>query len=180
MPLHLNRRTFLAGAAATAFPMPALAQSAALKIGLLTVKTGPLAAGGLHFEEGIAAFLKDKDLTIAGRKVDLIVADTGGNPAGAKNKAGELVERDHVDVVLGPLAAFELLATVDYLAERKVPTLAFAGAEDVTQRRAGPSSRRARLPKHVGAVPLSARRLCAQRDEAQARRDHRRRLRFRL
>ena len=47
-----------------------------------------------------------------------------------------MVERDKVDVVLGPFAAFELLATVDYLAQAKMPTLAFAGAEDVTQRKA--------------------------------------------
>ena len=46
---------------------------------------------------------------LAGRKVELIVADTGGNPAGAKTKAQELIERDKVDVILGPLAAFELL-----------------------------------------------------------------------
>ena len=57
-------------------------------------------------------------------------------PAGAKNKAQEVVERDKVDIVLGPFAAFELLATVDYLAQAKMPTLAFAGAEDVTQRKA--------------------------------------------
>ncbi|MGA7388161.1 MAG: hypothetical protein WBW99_09570, partial [Pseudolabrys sp.] len=41
-----------------------------------------------------------------------------------------------VDIVLGPFAAFELLATFDYLAQAKMPTLAFAGAEDVTQRKA--------------------------------------------
>lgn len=38
--------------------------------------------------------------------------------------------------MLGPFAAFELLATFDYLAQAKMPTLAFAGAEDVTQRKA--------------------------------------------
>jgi branched-chain amino acid transport system substrate-binding protein len=116
--------------------MPSIAQNAPLKVGLLTVKTGPLAAGGIHFEEGISSFLRDKNFTLSGRKIDLIVADTGGNPAGAKNKAQEVVERDKVDIVLGPFAAFELLATVDYLAQAKMPTLAFAGAEDVTQRKA--------------------------------------------
>jgi branched-chain amino acid transport system substrate-binding protein len=136
---HLSRRKFMASSAAAAgafaFPMPSIAQNAPLKVGLLTVKTGPLAAGGVHAEEGVTAFFKDKNFTVSGRKIELIVADTGGNPAGAKNKAQELVERDHVDIVLGPFAAFELLATVGYLAEHKMPTLAFAGAEDVTQRK---------------------------------------------
>ena len=137
MTIKMNRRQMLAGAAAAAaLPMPAIAQNAPIKIGLLTVKTGPLAAGGIHFEEGFVTFLKEKNYTLSGRKIELIVADTGGNPAGAKTKAQEVVERDKVDVVLGPFAAFELLATVDYLAQAKMPTIAFAGAEDVTQRKA--------------------------------------------
>ena len=56
---------------------------------------------------------------MAGRKVDFISADTGGNPAGTKTKAQELVEREKVDVILGPLAAFELLAITDYIAQVK-------------------------------------------------------------
>jgi branched-chain amino acid transport system substrate-binding protein len=140
MTIRLNRRTFLAGTSALAtvstLPMPAIAQNAPVKIGLMTVKTGPLAAGGQHMEAGINSFLKEKNFMLAGRKVELLVADTGGSPAGAKTKAQELVERDKVDIVIGPFAAFELLATVDYLAQNKMPTLAFAGAEDVTQRKA--------------------------------------------
>ncbi|HEY5279631.1 MAG TPA: ABC transporter substrate-binding protein, partial [Pseudolabrys sp.] len=135
MTIKLSRRQLLAGAAAAALPMPAIAQNAPIKVGLLTVKTGPLAAGGIHFEEGFVTFLKEKNYTLSGRKIDLIVADTGGNPAGAKTKAQEVVERDKVDVVLGPFAAFELLATLDYFAQAKMPTIAFAGAEDVTQRK---------------------------------------------
>src|SRR5579885_832867 len=136
---RIHRREFLAGTAAAAgaasFAMPAVAQNAPIKVGLLTVKTGPLAAGGAHAEEGITTFLKEKNFTLSGRKIELLVANTGGSPAGAKTKAQELVERDKVNVVLGPFAAFELLATLDYLAQAKMPTLAFAGAEDVTQRR---------------------------------------------
>src|SRR5215470_1824959 len=157
--IKTTRRRFVAGATAAAgaaaFPMPSIAQGAPLKIGLLTVKTGPLAAGGIHFEEGMTSFLRDKNFTLSGRKIDLIVADTGGNPAGAKTKAIELVERDHVDLVMGPLAAFELLAILDYLAEHKVPTLAFAGAEDVTQRRRNPYLVRTSYSSAQGLYPLA-------------------------
>lgn len=141
-PLHTNRRKFLAGSAAlagaSAFPMPSIAQAAPIKVGVLTVKTGPLAAGGVHCEEGITTFLKEKNFTLAGRKVELVVADSGGNPAGAKTKAVELVERDKVNMIMGPFAAFEHLAIVDYLAQNKMPTFGYAGAEDVTQRKANP------------------------------------------
>jgi len=129
-----------AGAAAAAFkfPAPAIAQAAPFKLGLLTVKTGPLAQGGIQMEQGVQVFLKEKNNTMAGRKVEFFSADTGGNPAGAKTKAQELVERDKVDVILGPLAAFELLAITDYIAQAKTPLLSLAAAEDVTQRRPNP------------------------------------------
>ena len=140
--MAMQRRTVLKGmvatAAATALKAPAIAQAAPFKIGLLTVKTGPLAQGGIQMEQGIAAFLKEKGNALAGRKVDLLVADTGGNPAGAKTKAQELIERDRVNVILGPLAAFELLAITDYVRDNATPLISLAAAEDVTQRKANP------------------------------------------
>jgi branched-chain amino acid transport system substrate-binding protein len=159
MSVRVNRRKFLqstaAAAGAAAFPMPAVAQNAPIKIGLMTVKTGPLAAGGIHIEEGFAAYLKSHNAKLGGRAVDLIVADTGGNPAGAKTKAIELVERDKVDLIMGPFAAFELLAVLDYLAQNKMPTLAFAGAEDVTQRRGNPYLLRTSYTSAQGLYPLA-------------------------
>jgi branched-chain amino acid transport system substrate-binding protein len=139
-----NRRAFLAGTAAggaaTALGIaaPAVAQNTPFKIGLLTVKTGPLAQGGIQMEQGIATFLKQKGNTLAGHKVELISADTGGNPAGAKTKAQEVIERDGVNVILGPLAAFELLAITDYVRDHETPLISLAAAEDVTQRHANP------------------------------------------
>ena len=142
--MTLKRRTVLkgmlaAGASAATVKMPAVhAQGAAFKIGLLTVKTGPLAQGGIQMEQGISTFLKEKNNTLAGRKVDLLVADTGGNPAGARTKAQEVIERDRVNVILGPLAAFELLAITDYVRDNATPLISLAAAEDVTQRKANP------------------------------------------
>ena len=140
--MSIRRRTVLQGmlttTAAVAMPAVARAQGAPFKIGLMTVKTGPLAQGGIQMEQGIATFLKEKNGAFGSRKVELLVADTGGNPAGAKTKAQELLERDKVDVILGPLAAFELLAITDYVRERQTPMLSLAAAEDVTQRKVNP------------------------------------------
>jgi branched-chain amino acid transport system substrate-binding protein len=140
----VSRRALLAGTAAgaaaalTRFPAPAVAQAAPFKLGLLTVKTGPLAQGGIQMEQGVLTYLKEKDYTIGGRKVDFVSADTGGNPAGAKTKAQELVERDNVDVILGPLAAFEMYAINEYVIQHKMPTLCLAGADNLTQRTPSP------------------------------------------
>jgi branched-chain amino acid transport system substrate-binding protein len=144
MSRKVSRRTLLAGTAAgaaaalTRFPAPAIAQAAPFKLGLLTVKTGPLAQGGIQMEQGVITFLKERDYVIGGRKVDFVSADTGGSPAGAKTKAQELVERDNVDVILGPLAAFEMYAINDYVRDQKMPTLCLAGADNLTQRTPNP------------------------------------------
>lgn len=140
----VSRRAVLAGTAAgaalavTRFPSPAIAQAKPFKLGLLTVKTGPLAQGGIQMEQGVITYLKETNYTIGGRKVDFVSADTGGNPAGAKTKAQELIERDNVDCILGPLAAFEMYAINEYVTQQKMPTLCLAGADNLTQRTPSP------------------------------------------
>jgi branched-chain amino acid transport system substrate-binding protein len=144
MSRKITRRKFMATTAAGAaaatfnFPAPAVSQPAPFKLGLLTVKTGPLAQGGIQMEQGVVTYLKEKNYMMAGRKVEFFSADTGGNPQGTKTKVQELVERDKVDTILGPLAAFELLAITDYIAQNKMPLLSLAAAEDMTQRRPNP------------------------------------------
>ena len=129
----------LAVASLCALPAPAAAQGEPIRIGFLTVRTGPLAAGGKQMEEGILLFLKERSNTIAGRKVELIIADTGGNPAGARTKTQDLVERSKVHVIIGPLAAFEAIAIDDYIRQTKTPIVSCsAAAEDLTQRKTSP------------------------------------------
>src|SRR5579863_6542477 len=160
MSRNLSRRGLLgsaaAGAAATlaGFPAPAVAQTKPFKLGLLTVKTGPLAAGGILMEQGVLTYLKEKNFTLGGRKVDFISADTGGNPAGAKTKAQELVERDKVDVILGPLAAFELYAVNEYVQQVKMPTLSLAAADNLTQRTPNPYLLRASATSSQAMHPM--------------------------
>jgi branched-chain amino acid transport system substrate-binding protein len=156
----VSRRAMLtstvAGAAAalTRFPAPAIAQAEPFRLGLLTVKTGPLAQGGIQMEQGVLTYLKETNYSIGGRKVDFISADTGGNPAGTKTKAQELVERDKVDVILGPLAAFELYAISDYIRDQKVPTLSLAAADDLTQRKPNPYLLRASATSSQAMHPM--------------------------
>src|ERR1700738_2368551 len=121
--MKVSRRQFVssvagAGIASMAAPNLVLAQnSGPIRIGLLAAKTGPLASG---------------------RKVELIAADTAGVPATARTKAQELIEKNNVHCMIGPLAAFEALAIADYLTEKEIPTLGVAAAEDMTQRHPSP------------------------------------------
>jgi branched-chain amino acid transport system substrate-binding protein len=135
--MQISRRTLLQGTAGLAVAVPASVRAAGgepIRIGLLTVKTGPLASGGIDMEVGMAMYLKERNNMLAGRPVQLIVADTGGVPATARVKTQELVEKNNVHVLVGPLAAFEALAIDDYITEKQIPTLSVAAAEDMTQR----------------------------------------------
>lgn len=137
-----TRRHFIQGSAAAGITLAlapaARAQNGPMRIGLLTVKTGPLASGGIDMERALVMYLNERDHTLAGQKVQLFVADTTGSPAVAKSKVQELVELNKIHVLIGPLAAFEALAIDEYIKEHKIPTLSVAAAEDMTQRKPNP------------------------------------------
>lgn len=136
-PIRAALSFFLAAVAGLALPAGVFAQADTLRIGFLTVRSGPLAAGGRQMEEGIQLFLKERNNTLAGRKVELIIADTGGNPAGAKAKTQELIERNNVHVIIGPLATFEAIAIDDYILKSRVPliTPTSAAQNDLAQQK---------------------------------------------
>jgi len=142
--MAFTRRTFIQAASsalgATALGLPALlrAQSESIRVGLMTVKTGPLASGGIDMERALVQFLRERSNTLAGRKAELFVGDSAGVPAQARTKMQELVERDKINVMIGPLAAAEALAADDYIRSQQLPTLSVAAAEDLTQRNPNP------------------------------------------
>ncbi|HKE38742.1 MAG TPA: ABC transporter substrate-binding protein [Casimicrobiaceae bacterium] len=142
--MTFTRRRFVmaasSGLAVTALGIPRLAraQTEPIRIGLMTVKTGPLASGGIDMERALTQFLRERNNTLAGRKVELFVGDSAGVPAQARTKLQELVERDKIQVMIGPLATAEALASNDYILQQQLPTLSVAAAEDLTQRTPNP------------------------------------------
>src|SRR3954447_2381693 len=110
--MTFSRRRFVqaAGASALGASLPLKAQAGPVRVGLVTVKTGPLASGGIDMERALVQYLKERNNTLAGRKVELFVGDSGGVPAQARTKVQELVERERIQVMIGPLAAGEALA----------------------------------------------------------------------
>ncbi len=159
--MTFDRRKFIratgaaAGTSLLGFPAIVRSQSEPIRLGLLTIKTGALASGGIDMERGLTILLKEKSYTMGGRKVALTVADSGGVPAQARTKMQELVERDKVQAVVGPLAAFEALAMDDYIRSAQIPTLPIAGAEDMTQRKANPWFVRATSTSAQCAYPMA-------------------------
>jgi branched-chain amino acid transport system substrate-binding protein len=64
------------------------------------------------------------------------------------------VERDKVDVILGPLAAFELYAINDYIKQQQIPTLTLAAADNLTQRTSNPYLLRASATSSQAMHPM--------------------------
>src|ERR1700675_1039016 len=142
--MAFTRRRFIqaagAGLGTSALGLPAVAhaQSGPIRLGLMTVKTGPLASGGLDMERALVMYLRERNYTLSGRKVQLFVGDSAGVPAQARTKIQELVERDRIHIMIGPLAAAEALPADDYTRRAQLLTLSVAAAEDLTQRRPNP------------------------------------------
>ncbi|MEA2758199.1 MAG: branched-chain amino acid transport system substrate-binding protein [Methylobacteriaceae bacterium] len=157
--MTISRREFVYGAitsvTAGAAASRAHAQSGdPVRVGLLTVKTGPLASGGIDMERALTMYLKERSYTLGGRKIDLIVADTAGVPATSRTRTQELVQKNNVNCLIGPLAAFEALAIDDYIKQAQIPTLSVAAAEDMTQRHPNPWFVRATSTSAQCAHPL--------------------------
>src|ERR1041385_5251512 len=138
--MRFSRRRFIQAAGATAglVSLPSFPQGNPIRVGLVTVKTGPLASGGIDMERALVQYLKERNDTLAGRKVELIVADSGGVPAQARTKIQELVERDKIHVMIGPLDTASALAADDYIRSAQLLTLSVAAADDMTQRKPNP------------------------------------------
>src|SRR5205809_3036577 len=157
--MTFTRRRFIqatgAGAAALGMPTIAQSQTGAIRVGLMTVKTGPLASGGIDMERALVQYLKERNTTMAGRKVDLFVGDSGGVPAQARTKIQEMVERDHIHLMIGPLDTASALASDDYIRQAQLLTLSVAAAEDMTQRKPNPWFTRGTSTSSQSAMPLA-------------------------
>src|SRR5256885_16684465 len=91
MPFTRRRFIQATGAAAAASALPVRAQAGPIRLGLMTVKTGPLASGGIDMERALTQYLAERNKTLAGRKVELIVAAPGGGPGQNRTQIQEMV-----------------------------------------------------------------------------------------
>ncbi|SNS87761.1 amino acid/amide ABC transporter substrate-binding protein, HAAT family [Noviherbaspirillum humi] len=122
----MKRRTLFAAVAiavATLAAGPVLAADN-LKIGLVAPFSGPFADYGKQIEAGIKAYMAQHGNQVAGRKVEIIVKDTGGSgPEAAKRLSQELVSRDKVDFLAGYGLTPEAMATAPIAQQAKTPMI---------------------------------------------------------
>lgn len=98
-----------------------------IKVGALLSMTAGDPVGSNYIHQGIKFKLNEVGLEVAGRKIMLIMEDDAADPAIAVDKARKLVEKDRVDVVLGPLFSHCGIAVANYLTKSKTPNISPLG-----------------------------------------------------
>jgi branched-chain amino acid transport system substrate-binding protein len=125
----------LALASAGPAPAPADAQDGPIKIGLLAPLSGAASALGKEMLSGTELYLDEINRQVAGRRIELIVEDTGGVTATALTKARKLVDQDHVALPTGGLLASTGYALHPFADAAKIPTTyPVMSSDDLTQR----------------------------------------------
>jgi len=108
------------GSLAVAALLAASAQAQELKIGIMAVLSGPQAVLGGQLRDGFMLGVKHADGKLGGLQTTVTVQDDELKPDVAVVKAKQLIERDKVDFVVGPIFSTILMAIVRPITEAKV------------------------------------------------------------
>ena len=116
--------------------LPAGAQKGPIKIGVISPMTGGAAQAGKDMTNGMQMWLDENGGQMAGRKVEVIIEDSQGQPNIALTKLQKLVERDKVHVLVGELFAHIGYAMAPKVEEYRIPMVyPVIAADDLTQRK---------------------------------------------
>jgi branched-chain amino acid transport system substrate-binding protein len=113
----------------TAFAAPPI------KIGALFAVTGPAAFLGEPERNSAQMVVEEinKANGIKGRKLELIVYDTGGDATKAKQLVNKLIKDDKVSAIIGPSTTGESLAIIDDVEKAGVPLISCAAGIKITE-----------------------------------------------
>ncbi len=120
-----------------------------VKIGVVGPRTGPAAATGQAFEEGIALAIDHINAAggVLGKKLEIVFEDTGGVPEKAAAAFERLATKEKVPVVVGESHSSSALAEIELANRYKLPLIICeAWHDDITAKgykwvfRAGPAN----------------------------------------
>ena len=95
--------TLLAALAVLSFAAPSAQSQEKVKVGLLVTLSGPAAVLGGQVRDGFNLAVKALGGKLGGADAEVIVVDDELKPDVAVTKVKGLLERDHVDFVVGPV-----------------------------------------------------------------------------
>jgi branched-chain amino acid transport system substrate-binding protein len=102
-----------------------------IKIGFIAPSTGQFAQIGNMMIAGAKYFIQENGTKVAGKNIELIIKDDGGQPDNAKRLAQELVVNDKVAVLAGFTFTPVALAVAPIATEAKVPQVVMAAGTSI-------------------------------------------------
>ncbi len=111
------------GVVATGLAVPAIAQGAPLKIGLMLPFSGTFAALGEAIAAAFEMHVKELGGKMGGRGIELIRLDDESNPAKAPANVNRLVGRDKAEVLVGTVHSGVVMALVQAAREQEMPLI---------------------------------------------------------
>jgi branched-chain amino acid transport system substrate-binding protein len=118
---NIGRRRFVQAAAATALPLPAIAQNKPIRMGWIAAITGMFASNAQAQDWGFHMAVADLNEKggLLGRKIEIILRDSAADPSKAVSFAKELVYNQDIDVLCGPINSGEALPTLGIVSGAK-------------------------------------------------------------
>ena len=106
-----------------------------VKIGLIVSMTGQQASTGKQIKAAVDLYMKEHGDTVAGKKIQVILRDSGSVPDNTKRLAQELIVNDKVNVIAGFEITPAALVVAPLATEGKVVELVMAaGTSIITER----------------------------------------------
>ncbi len=110
-------------------------QGAPIRIGLPVPLTGPYGAEAKDQVKNAELAIREFNQAggLKGRKAELLVRDDKLNPAEAATRALELIEKDHVNFIVGSLSAATQLAVNNVTRQRKVLYISISQSDAINE-----------------------------------------------
>lgn len=99
-----------------------------IKIGVVNPTTGNFTVFGEQSNAGVQLYFDQIGSTIAGRPVELVYADTAGDPQQALEQARRLVEQEEVVALVGLVNSAVVVALADFADQNEVPLVVTVGS----------------------------------------------------
>jgi branched-chain amino acid transport system substrate-binding protein len=132
--MDMRRRFFLVAIVAGLLGAQARAQDT-VKIGFVAPATGQFAQIGNHLVAGAKYYMQEQGAVVAGKKIELLIRDDGGQPDMAKRIAQEYIVNDKVSVLAGFTFTPVALAVAPLSAQARMPQIVMgAGTSIITER----------------------------------------------
>lgn len=130
----------------------AFAQSGSYKIGSFLSLTGPAAFLGDPEEKTLRQYVERLNAAggVAGKKLELVIYDDGGDSNKARTLVSRLIDEDKVDVIVGGSLSGLVMAVIPIIEDAKVPYISLASAISITEP----------VKKWVFKTPLTDRMVC--------------------